>query len=212
MAAPNPTITASIIGTISVQWNASVSIGSYIFETLVALQQYRRRISARARWLDARKANFPTPRKGHISQVEAEGAANLTESSELTLMMPPLFFAGHFMQSFGILQALGFLIAATVLEVSGDATVRIALRDYAGADILRTGLFLLGAALLFGYGTFLNLAPLEFRKVVGLYIATLFIVWQVINYAFFRTLPTLPILLGGSLIVAGGAVVSFWNA
>ena len=46
---------------------------------------------------------------------------------------------------------------------------------------------------------------------VGLYIATLFIVWQVINYAFFRTLPTLPILAGGALIVAGGAIVSFWK-
>jgi small multidrug resistance family-3 protein len=33
----------------------------------------------------------------------------------------------------------------------------------------------------------------------------------VINFAFFRTLPTLPILVGGALIVAGGAIVSFWK-
>jgi small multidrug resistance family-3 protein len=77
---------------------------------------------------------------------------------------------------------------------------------------IRIGLFGLGAALLFGYDMFLNLAPLEFREVVGLYIATLFVVWQVINYLFFRTVPTLPILIGGTLIVAGGAVVSFWKA
>jgi hypothetical protein len=110
-----------------------------------------------------------------------------------------------------ILPAIGFLIAATVLEVSGDAIVRIALQNHTGVTAIRGGLFLLGAALVFGYATFLNLAPLEFREVVGLYIATLFIVWQVINFAFFRTLPTIPVLIGGALIVAGGLIVSFWK-
>lgn len=109
------------------------------------------------------------------------------------------------------LQAIAYLVAATILEVSGDAAIRIALHDHAGVAAARIGLFALGAALVFGYGTLLNLAPLEFREVVGLYIATLFIVWQVINFAFFRTSPTLPILAGGSLIVAGGALVSFWK-
>src|SRR5579863_3596440 len=55
-------------------------------------------------------------------------------------------------------------------------------------------------ASLLGYGSFLTPAPLEFRKVVGLYIATLFIVWQVINFTFFRTVPTLHVLAGGVLI------------
>lgn len=107
---------------------------------------------------------------------------------------------------------MAFLIAATTLEVSGDAIVRIALHDQAGVTAARIGLFLLGAVLLLGYGSFLNLAPLEFREVVGLYIATLFIVWQIINFVFFRTMPTMPILAGGALIVAGGAIVSFWKA
>lgn len=40
----------------------------------------------------------------------------------------------------------------------------------------------------------------EFGQVVGLYIATLFIVWQAINYIVFRPLPTMPIVLGGVLI------------
>ena len=115
------------------------------------------------------------------------------------------------MQSVNHFQALGFLIAATILEVSGDAIVRIALHDHPGMSAIRIGLFLLGAMLLFGYGTFLNLAPLEFGEVVGLYIATLFVIWQTINFAFFRTLPTAPILIGGVLIVAGGAIVSFWK-
>ena len=67
-------------------------------------------------------------------------------------------------------------------------------------------------ALLTGYGTFLNLAPLEFGQVVGLYIATLFVMWQIINFAFFRSLPTLPIMTGGALIVTGGLIVSFWKS
>jgi small multidrug resistance family-3 protein len=101
------------------------------------------------------------------------------------------------------------LIVATVLEVCGDAVVRMALNDHAGPA--RGALFLLGAALLFGYGTFVNLTPLEFGRVVGLYIATLFVTWQVVNFAFFRTLPALPTLVGGALIIAGGVVITFWK-
>ncbi len=107
------------------------------------------------------------------------------------------------------LSALGFLLLATSLEVSGDALVRLGIYNHAG--LARLGLMLAGAALLFGYGFSLNLAPLEFRQVVGLYIATLFVVWQVINFLVFRTSPNLPILVGGALIVIGGLVVTFWR-
>src|ERR1700748_1378226 len=105
---------------------------------------------------------------------------------------------------------LYFLIVATVIEVSGDAIIRMGIYNHAGA--YRLGLFAAGMLLLFGYGFFLNLAPVEFRQVVGLYIATLFVVWQVTNFAFFRSLPTLPILAGGTLIVSGGLIVTFWTA
>jgi hypothetical protein len=102
-----------------------------------------------------------------------------------------------------------FLLIATTLEVSGDAVVRIAIYDHVGP--IRLALFLAGAVLLFGYGLFLNLAPVEFGRVVGLYIATLFVVWQVINFIAFRTLPTMPILVGGALVLAGGAIITFWQ-
>ena len=105
---------------------------------------------------------------------------------------------------------LAFLIAATALEVAGDAIIRKSLFEYAGPA--RVALFLLGAVLVAGYATFLNLAPLEFGQVVGLYIATLFVMWQIITFVFFRSLPTLPILAGGALIVAGGLIVSFWKS
>jgi hypothetical protein len=105
---------------------------------------------------------------------------------------------------------LGFLFVATTLEVSGDAIVRIAI--YNSPSSARLILMLAGAVLLFGYGFFLNLTPVEFRQVVGLYIATLFVVWQIINFLFFRTLPTLPILIGGGLIMIGGVIVTFWKS
>jgi small multidrug resistance family-3 protein len=35
--------------------------------------------------------------------------------------------------------------------------------------------------------------------------------WQVVNFAIFRTPPSLPILVGGALIVAGGLIVTFWK-
>jgi hypothetical protein len=101
------------------------------------------------------------------------------------------------------------LVIATTFEVSGDALIRMAIYDHAGP--LRIALFLAGAALLFGYGTFLNLGPIEFGKVVGLYVATLFVVWQIINFAAFRTAPTLPIIVGGALVVCGGLIITFWK-
>ena len=102
-----------------------------------------------------------------------------------------------------------FLIVATTLEVSGDAIIRLCIYNHTG--LVRIGFALLGAILLFGYGFFLNLAPVEFGQVVGLYIATLFVVWQVINYVAFKSLPSLPIIIGGVLVIAGGLIITFWK-
>jgi small multidrug resistance family-3 protein len=108
------------------------------------------------------------------------------------------------------LNPLIVLLIATTLEASGDAVVRMGIYQHGG--MVRAVLFLVGAALLFGYGVFLNLAPFEFGRVVGLYIATLLVVWQFINYFAFRALPTPPILLGGALVVVGGLIMTFWRA
>jgi hypothetical protein len=102
-----------------------------------------------------------------------------------------------FSYAYAIIRArvvLGFLNIATTLEANGDAIVRMGLNQH--AMVPQTLLFLAGAGLLFGYGLMLNLAPLDFGRVVGLYIATLFVVWQVVNFMTFRSVPTLPILVG----------------
>jgi small multidrug resistance family-3 protein len=112
---------------------------------------------------------------------------------------------------FRVLQSIPIpllLLIATTLEVSGDAVVRLGIYQHAG--VVRAALLLAGAALLLGYGSFLNMAPVDFGRVVGLYIATLFVVWQIINFLVFRTLPGLPVWLGGALVVAGGLIITFW--
>ena len=113
------------------------------------------------------------------------------------------------MKSLQHIHPIFFLLVATFLEVCGDAIVRIAVYNHTG--LVRIGLFLAGGLLLFGYGLSLNLAPVEFGKVVGLYIATLFVMWQVNSFIIFKQVPTLPVLIGGSLIVAGGLIVTFWK-
>jgi small multidrug resistance family-3 protein len=102
-----------------------------------------------------------------------------------------------------------FLIAATTLETFGDAVVRMGIGQTAWLP--RVALFLAGALLLFGYGLSLNLAPIEFGRVVGLYIATLFIVWQLVNLIVFRAPPGMPVWFGGALIIVGGLIVTFWE-
>ena len=104
---------------------------------------------------------------------------------------------------------IGLLIVETTLETTGDALVRIGIYDRVGFNRLMP--MILGAILLFGYGFILNLAPLPFERVVGLYIATLFVVWQIVSYITFKSIPNLTILCGGGLIIIGGLVVSLGN-
>jgi len=102
-----------------------------------------------------------------------------------------------------------FILIATLLEVTGDAIIRTSIYNHNG--FARILLFLVGGVLLFGYGLSINLAPVEFGQVVGLYIATLFIVWQIINFIAFKSVPSVPVLAGGTLIIAGGLIVTFWK-
>lgn len=102
-----------------------------------------------------------------------------------------------------------FVFVATVFEAAGDAIVRIALHHQSLST--RLGLFLLGYALLALYGTSLNLAPVEFATVTGMYVATLFVVFQITNFVFFGVHPTPAVLVGGVFIVTGGLTIALWR-
>jgi len=101
------------------------------------------------------------------------------------------------------------LVLATTFETGGDAIIRLGLMPRAWP--LRLGLMLAGAATLYCYGLVLNLAPLDWGRLVGAYVATFFVVGQIVNLAVFRTAPSMPILVGGMLIIAGGVIITIWR-
>lgn len=107
------------------------------------------------------------------------------------------------------MKTLAFIIAATVFEAVGDSLMRIALHYHVMPT--RIFLFALASLLLAMYGASLNLAPVEFAEATGIYIASLFIAFQVANYVFFHNRPSPAVLVGGVLIVTGAIVVSVWK-
>jgi multidrug transporter EmrE-like cation transporter len=98
-----------------------------------------------------------------------------------------------------------FIFLATIFEAAGDAIIRIALHRHSFPG--RVGLFAAGSLLLTLYGTSLNLAPIDFGTATGVYIAMLFVMFQITNYIFFHQAPTTAVLIGGAFIVAGAGIV-----
>lgn len=99
-----------------------------------------------------------------------------------------------------ILKTFGILVIAALLEVGGDALIRIGLRGpgYAIAA---------GALTLFAYGVLVNLSGVDFNRMMGIYIAVFFVVSQTISFILFKQLPDDRIILGGGFIVAGGLLI-----
>lgn len=104
---------------------------------------------------------------------------------------------------------LGLLLVATTLEAGGDAIIRAGLHQPAAGT--RMALFLGGGTMLFCYGFVLNQAPYDFGRLIGVYVATFFLVGQVINLAAFKALPSPAIVVGGLFILLGGAVMTLWE-
>ena len=51
----------------------------------------------------------------------------------------------------------------------------------------------------------------EFAEATGVYIACLFVMFQVVNYLFFRAVPTPGVLVGGAFIVVGAVIIYAWR-
>jgi drug/metabolite transporter (DMT)-like permease len=64
---------------------------------------------------------------------------------------------------------------------------------------------------LLAYGATVNVPQWSFGRLLGVYVALLFLVAQLIAWFAFDQRPTLPTLAGGALIVAGGLLMSFWS-
>ena len=102
--------------------------------------------------------------------------------------------------------ALLTLLLAAVLEAGGDALVRAGLF---GPNVLRRALLLVaGGLVLLAYGCVVNAPRWDFGRLLGIYVVFFFVVAQVIAWLGFGQRPTLPLLIGGALIIAGGLVIS----
>jgi hypothetical protein len=106
--------------------------------------------------------------------------------------------------------AFVILSLAAFLEVSGDACFQSGLQQVAG--ISRAKWFLLGTLTLAMYGLFVNLPKWDFGKLLGVYVVLFFVIAQIVAKVRFHQSPTTPILTGGTLIVMGGLVITFWKA
>ena len=98
-----------------------------------------------------------------------------------------------------------FLVLAAILEVGGDALTRWGLKSGKWVGLV------LGAAVLFGYGLSVNLPKWDFGRLMGVYIAVFFIVAQIVALVFFKERFSMPALVGGAFIIAGGVIMTVWR-
>ncbi len=102
-----------------------------------------------------------------------------------------------------------FLLFAALLEAGGDAIIRMGLGQ--DATQFRIAWIATGALVLTAYGILVNLPGWDFGRLLGAYVAVFFVTAQVINAVAFQRGPTLPVCVGGVMIVCGGLVVAFWR-
>jgi hypothetical protein len=97
------------------------------------------------------------------------------------------------------------LLLAAALEAGGDALVRTGLQ----VNVLwqRAAIFALAAMVLFAYGWTVNAPPWDFGKLSGVYVVFFFLIAQLISWLIFKHTRSLAVLVGGTLIVAGGVVI-----
>ena len=81
----------------------------------------------------------------------------------------------------------------------------------AAPALLRLGLIAAGGGVLLLYGLAVNVSGWDFGRSLGIYVAMFFVVAQAINLLAFGTWPTTGVLAGGTLIVAGGLIVTVWT-
>jgi hypothetical protein len=105
--------------------------------------------------------------------------------------------------------ALLVLLLAAFLEAYGDSCFQTALYRSSGA--FRATAFAMGACSLVAYGLVVNVPRWDFGRLLGVYVVLFFVLAQIIARLRFGQHLTLPIILGGSLIVAGGAIITIWG-
>ncbi len=104
---------------------------------------------------------------------------------------------------------LSLLLLAALLETGGDAIVRIGIRTQSFTG--RVICWIAGASVLFAYGWVVNSSEWDFGRLLGVYVVFFFVVAQIVSWVVFGNKPGMPVVMGGALIVAGGAVITLWR-
>jgi drug/metabolite transporter superfamily protein YnfA len=97
------------------------------------------------------------------------------------------------------------LIAAAVLEVGGDAVIRLGLRGGSPA-VIGVGCLALGC-----YGLVVNLIKWDFARLLGVYVAVFAMVSVLTGRFLFKEDIPISTWLGLAIIVAGGVVIQYGN-
>jgi small multidrug resistance family-3 protein len=103
---------------------------------------------------------------------------------------------------------ISLLALAAILEAAGDALVRLGLRR---AGFSAMALLAAGALVLFVYAYCVNSAPWEFGRLLGIYMTMFFLMAQILSWLVFKQPPQRPVLVGGALVMAGGAIMIAWK-
>jgi drug/metabolite transporter superfamily protein YnfA len=98
------------------------------------------------------------------------------------------------------------LFLAAVLESGGDALMRSGLHNRTMTQ--RCGFFIAGGLILTAYGYIVNAPRWQFGRLLGVYVTIFFLVAQSIAWLAFAEKPSIPVIVGGLLIIAGGLIVS----
>jgi small multidrug resistance family-3 protein len=107
------------------------------------------------------------------------------------------------------LGALFVLSVAAFLEAFGDSFFQVSF--YRATGPARVFTFVAGTVILAAYGSVVNIPRWDFGKLLGVYVVLFFLMAQLLNKVRFHQSPTLPVYVGGLLIVAGGLVIAFWQ-
>lgn len=95
------------------------------------------------------------------------------------------------------------MLAAALLEVGGDASIRLGLRGR-GWLFVAAGFVVLGT-----YGVVVNLLPMDFSKMLGGYVAVFALVSVAFGRLFFGETVPLSTWVGVAVMLVGSAIVQF---
>jgi len=83
--------------------------------------------------------------------------------------------------------------------------------SYRSSRALRRVSFAAGAMVLVACGSMVNAPGWDFGKLLGVYVAMLFVTAQLVNGILFGISPAAPLRVGGGLFLAGAAAAAFWR-